>query len=62
LCGGTGLYLSAILQHYEFSKVPIDKAFHDEMNTLEHADLVARLQALKSTHNTTDLETKSKTL
>ena len=62
LCGGTGLYLSAILQHYNFSKVPVDKAFHDEMQALEHAELIARLQALKPTHNTTDLDTKPRTI
>ena len=62
LCGGTGLYLSAVLQHYQFSKVPIDKAFHEEMSKLEHADLIARLQALSSTHNTTDLEIKERTI
>jgi tRNA dimethylallyltransferase len=62
LCGGTGLYLSAILQHYEFSKVPIDKDFHEEMNRLEHANLIAKLQALKPTHNTTDLDIKSRTI
>ncbi|MDR2907111.1 MAG: tRNA (adenosine(37)-N6)-dimethylallyltransferase MiaA [Bacteroidales bacterium] len=62
LCGGTGLYLSAILQHYNLSKVPIDKGFHDEMNRLEHAELIARLQALKSVHNTTDFETKERTI
>jgi tRNA dimethylallyltransferase len=62
LCGGTGLYLSAILQHYEFSKVPINGAFHEEMNRLEHTDLIAHLQAIKHTHNTTDFETKQRTI
>jgi len=62
LCGGTGLYLSAILQHYEFSKVPINSAFHEDMNKLEHADLIARLQTLKPTHNTTDFDTKPRTI
>jgi tRNA dimethylallyltransferase len=62
LCGGTGLYLSAILQHYEFSKVPVDKAFHEEMNRCEHAGLITRLQALKLVHNTTDFETKKRTI
>ncbi len=62
LCGGTGLYLSAILQHYNFSKVPVDKAFHEEMNALEHSELIARLQALKTVHNTTDFETKERTI
>jgi tRNA dimethylallyltransferase len=62
LCGGTGLYLSAILQHYEFSKVPIDKAFHEEMNRLEHADLIAKLQALSPIHNTTDIKIKERTI
>ncbi|MDR2907421.1 MAG: tRNA (adenosine(37)-N6)-dimethylallyltransferase MiaA [Bacteroidales bacterium] len=62
LCGGTGLYLSAVLQHYQFSKVPIDSGFHSEMNNLEHAELIARLQALKAVHNTTDFETKERTI
>ncbi|MCL2026987.1 MAG: tRNA (adenosine(37)-N6)-dimethylallyltransferase MiaA [Bacteroidales bacterium] len=62
LCGGTGLYLSAVLQHYEFSKVPINQAFHKEMNQLEHAELIARLQNLKPTHNTTDLDIKERTI
>ncbi len=62
LCGGTGLYLSAILQHYNFSKVPVSTVFHNEMNALEHTELIARLQALKPVHNTTDFETKERTI
>ncbi|MCL2683173.1 MAG: tRNA (adenosine(37)-N6)-dimethylallyltransferase MiaA [Bacteroidales bacterium] len=62
LCGGTGLYLSAILQHYEFSKVPVYRDFHEEMNAFEHADLITRLQVLKSVHNTTDFKTKQRTI
>jgi tRNA dimethylallyltransferase len=62
LCGGTGLYLSAILQHYQFWKVPMDADFHKEMDRVEHADLIARLQAIKPTHNTTDFETNQRTI
>lgn len=62
LCGGTGLYLSAVLQHYQFSKVPFEQGFHDEMQQFPHTELIARLQTLKPTHNTSDFETKARTI
>ncbi|GHV72625.1 tRNA dimethylallyltransferase 2 [Bacteroidia bacterium] len=62
VCGGTGLYLSAILQGYDFVEVPIDAAFHEAMNQLEHAVLIERLKALRTTHNTTDFVDKPTTI
>jgi len=55
LCGGTGLYLSSVLQGYRFSEVPEDPDFRKSLENLSFEELAARLSASRKTHNTTDL-------
>lgn len=43
LCGGTGLYMTAILRGYEMPKVPIDNELRAELDTLSLEELRARL-------------------
>lgn len=61
LCGGTGLYLDAVLQGYELVKVGENKVLRQELEPLPLASLQERLQALRpEQHNTTDLEDRSR--
>jgi tRNA dimethylallyltransferase len=61
LCGGTGLYLDAVLQRYELVKVDENKALRRELEPLSLAVLQNRLQALRpKQHNTTDLEDRGR--
>lgn len=61
LCGGTGLYLDAVLQGYSLVKVPENRALREELEVLPLATLQQRLQALRpEQHNTTDLDERSR--
>jgi tRNA dimethylallyltransferase len=61
LCGGTGLYLDAVLQGYELVKVAENRALRQELEPLSLAVLQKRLQALRpGQHNTTDLVDRSR--
>ncbi len=61
LCGGTGLYLDAILQGYDLVKVEENKGLRQELDPLSLSALQKRLQSLRpEQHNTTDLEDRSR--
>lgn len=62
LCGGSGLYLEAVLQGYRLTEVPPDETLRNELISLPHETLVARLAELRPLHNTTDTETKKRTI
>ncbi len=46
LCGGTGLYLSAIIEGWQFPNIPPNEKFREELAQMSSADLFAKLQAL----------------
>ena len=61
LCGGTGLYLDAVLQGYELVKVGENKVLRQELELLPLSSLQKRLQSLRpDQHNSTDLEDRSR--
>lgn len=56
LVGGTGLYLSAILQNYQLNKVDFECELSKKLDLLDTAELRVILLRLKpELHNTTDL-------
>jgi len=56
LCGGSGLYLDAVLSQYQFVPVERDEALRAKLADASHDELVARLAALRPLHNKTDTE------
>jgi tRNA dimethylallyltransferase len=60
VCGGTGMYLEAVLKGYKLIAVPKDQAFRDEMEQKTLAELEVILRSYKELHNTSDLETKKR--
>ena len=61
LTGGTGLYLSSIIQKYELKKADFDQKEYDRLNSLSDDELRETLMELKpSPHNTTDLSDKER--
>ena len=54
LCGGTGMYLSAVLQDYQLLGVPPDPARHAELESMTTAELIRALERHRTPHNTTD--------
>ena len=61
LCGGTGLYIEAVLKGYHLSPVPQNQALRDRLEGKSLAELTEMLVKLKSQngsnmHNTTDVD------
>jgi len=63
LCGGTGLYLDAVLRGYRMVEVPEDFSLRAELEELSSDELTAMLRELKpEQHNTSDLLERSRTV
>jgi tRNA dimethylallyltransferase len=61
LCGGTGLYLEAVLNGYTMVEAPHDPELRARLEPLSHAELEQELKRLKpEQHNTTDLEERER--
>jgi tRNA dimethylallyltransferase len=61
LVGGTGLYLSAILQNYNLPEVQKDDRENEKLNALHESELATILKKLKpALHNITDLDGKDR--
>jgi tRNA dimethylallyltransferase len=48
VCGGTGLYIHALLQGYGFIKIPVDEVLRAELDTLTGDELLLRWNAMSS--------------
>ena len=55
LCGGSGMYIDAILSGYELSKVPFDEELREKMKSMEFDQLIEMLKTYGPMHNTTDI-------
>ena len=54
LCGGTGMYLEAVLKGYRLLDVPEDEVLRKRLADKSDEELVAELLTYKALHNTTD--------
>lgn len=62
-CGGTGLYLEAILRNYNLIKAPVNKELRDSLKSKSHEELEVLLKSMSVTlHNTTDTITRERLL
>jgi tRNA dimethylallyltransferase len=62
LCGGSGMYIEAILKRYDLKKIVNDPHFKEELEQKSDEELKEILQALRITHNTTDLTDRQRTI
>ncbi len=63
LVGGTGLYLNAVIEGYQFTEAPINKDLRDALQHKSHEALVEQLQQLRpNQHNNTDIADRERTL
>jgi len=61
LCGGTGMYLDAVLRGYRLVAVPPNPSLRKELELLSDSDLQQKLRQLKpELHNRTDLEERER--
>jgi tRNA dimethylallyltransferase len=54
LCGGTGMYLEAILNGYTLIQVPVNEKLRSALETKSTEELADMLRELRPVHNTTD--------
>lgn len=67
LCGGSGLYLEAILKGYHLSTVPPNEELRKQLNDMSHESLIQMLVEIQEQlnmkmHNSTDLDSKQRTI
>ncbi|MCX6257581.1 MAG: tRNA (adenosine(37)-N6)-dimethylallyltransferase MiaA [Bacteroidia bacterium] len=54
LCGGSGLYIEAVLKAYRLTEAPPDDALRAELEQKSTQELTDMLASMKKLHNTTD--------
>lgn len=62
LCGGTGMYIEAVVKGYKLADAPVDPDFRKRMEAFTDEELIARLASLIKLHNHTDTETRDRLL
>lgn len=54
LCGGTGMYIEAVLRGYKLINVPDNIMLRNELSAFSDEELIKTLKSFKSIHNITD--------
>ena len=60
LCGGTGLYVDAVVRRYHLSDAPVDPAYRASLEAFTDEELTERLASYGPLHNHTDTETRER--
>ena len=62
MCGGTGLYIESVLRQYAMIQVPVDEKRRRALELMEMDELIQLLHSYGPLHNTTDTETRKRTM
>ncbi len=60
LCGGTGMYIEAVLKGYKLIKVPVNKNLRQELELKTKDELIITFKKFKTPHNVSDLNSKKR--
>ena len=60
MCGGTGMYLDAVIRGYKLPDAPVDEAFRASIADSSDEELTERLASYIHLHNHTDTETRER--
>lgn len=60
VCGGSGMYVDSIIKGYKMVEVPPDTGLRSRLEKKTIEELTGILAAMKSLHNTTDIDTKKR--
>jgi len=60
LCGGSGLYIEAVLKGYSLIRVPVNKSLRTELAHKSQDELIEILSSFKKLHNKTDTENRKR--
>lgn len=62
LCGGTGMYIEAVVKGYQLADAPVDPEFRRRMEAYSDEELTSRLAGYIKLHNHTDTEDRERLL
>lgn len=62
MCGGTGLYIDAIVRNYNLLEVPANTKLRQELENKTMGQLIEMLKKMKKLHNKTDIDTKKRVI
>jgi tRNA dimethylallyltransferase len=62
LCGGSGMYIDAVINGYDLLPVPPNEELRQELESKTHEELIRTLSSIKRLHNKTDIDTKKRTI
>lgn len=62
LCGGSGMYIDALLKGYKLFPVPENLPLREKLSSLHAEELSLILQKYRSLHNKTDIETRERAI
>lgn len=62
VCGGSGMYIDAIVSGYRMNEVPPDPEFRASLEDKSLDELAEILSSFKKLHNVTDLDTKKRAI
>jgi tRNA dimethylallyltransferase len=62
LCGGTGMYLEAVLEGYKLIQVPVNEELRSQLEEKSLEELTEILKELKQIHATSDTENKKRAI
>ncbi len=62
LCGGSGLYVEAVIKNYGLLSVPPNRELRDALAEKSHDELAAILASYQELHNVTDLDNRRRTI
>jgi tRNA dimethylallyltransferase len=60
LCGGTGMYIEAVLKGYKLTHVPIDEKIRSKLQNKTNEELIQLLKNQKKLHNSTDTDNRKR--
>ncbi|MDR2065740.1 MAG: tRNA (adenosine(37)-N6)-dimethylallyltransferase MiaA [Prevotellaceae bacterium] len=60
LCGGSGMYIEAVINAYSMPEVPANYELRTELEKKSDAELISLLAGLKQMHNKTDYDTRKR--
>ncbi|MBE9492628.1 MAG: tRNA (adenosine(37)-N6)-dimethylallyltransferase MiaA [Bacteroidetes bacterium] len=60
LCGGSGMYLEAVLKGYHLVKVSVNQQLRKEMEQREDEYLIRELESFSPLHNVTDIKNRKR--
>jgi tRNA dimethylallyltransferase len=62
LCGGSGMYIEAVINGYNLLPVPANDELRQELEQKTHEELIKILSSVKRLHNMTDIDSKKRTI